>query len=104
MSNEGCPRRAEEVGPARVIERPSRCLRAQVPATRIDLDSDGPTVSVVPSALNEARNLPWLVARTPAGVADIILGDGRSTDDAIRTIRSLWPEARTVQQNRRGKG
>lgn len=61
-------------------------------------------MSVVIPALNEARNLPWLASRMPAGVGEIILVDGRSTDDTIAVARRLWPDVRIVTQTRRGKG
>jgi glycosyltransferase involved in cell wall biosynthesis len=54
--------------------------------------------------MNEARNLPWLASRMPAGVAEIVLVDGRSVDDTIATARSLWPKVRIAHQNRQGKG
>jgi len=104
MVNGGCPGFAEEAGPDRATGRDDGCLQVRVRAPRIDLDPDGPTVSVVIPAMNEARNLPWLAVRMPAGVAEIILVDGRSVDDTIATARSLWPDVRVVRQNRRGKG
>ncbi len=104
MYGGGYPRRAREASPAGAIEQPGEYLRVWAPAPRIDLDRHGPTVSVVIPALNEARNLPWLANRMPAGVAEIILVDGHSTDDTIPTARSLWPDARIIRQNRRGKG
>ena len=85
-------------------ERPEERLRVMVAAPRIDLDPDGPSVSVVVPAMNEERNLPWLARRMPAGVAEIILVDGNSTDGTVETARALWPDVRVVSQNRRGKG
>lgn len=96
--------RPEEFGKPPATMRPIGSLRVRLPAPRIDIDPNGPSVSVVIPAMNEARNLPWLAARMPAGVAEIILVDGHSVDDTIPIARSLWPEARIVHQNRRGKG
>jgi glycosyltransferase involved in cell wall biosynthesis len=79
-------------------------LRVRMPAPRIDLDENGPSVSVVIPAMNEAKNLPWVAERMPRGVAEIILVDGRSEDDTIKVARSLWPAVRVVTQIRRGKG
>ena len=79
-------------------------LRVRMPAPRIHLDSNGPTVSVVIPAMNESRNLPWLAERMPKGITEIILVDGRSRDDTIAVARSLWPDVRVLTQNRRGKG
>jgi Glycosyl transferase family 2 len=104
MSNDRYPRFAEGSGSDRTAGRADGCLRVRVPAQRIDLDPDGPAVSVVIPAMNEARNLPWLAARMPAGVAELILVDGHSVDSTIATARSLWPGVRIIWQNRRGKG
>lgn len=89
---------------AAMAELPGDCLQVRVAAPRIDLDPGGPTVSVVVPALNEARNLPWLASRMPAGVAEIILVDGHSRDDTVETARFLWPDVRIVEQTRAGKG
>lgn len=58
---------------------------------------------VVP-VLNEARNLPWLAQHMPAGISEIVLVDGNSSDDTVAVARHLWPEVRVVAQTRRGKG
>jgi glycosyltransferase involved in cell wall biosynthesis len=79
-------------------------LRVLVPGSRRDLGQDGPGVSVVIPALNEAKNLPWLAERMPKGVQSIILVDGRSKDDTILVARSLWPDVQILQQTRCGKG
>lgn len=83
---------------------PGEFLRVRIAAPRVDLDPYGPKVSVVVPAMNEARNLPWLASRMPAGVAEIILVDGNSTDDTVESARALWPDVRVVGQNRKGKG
>lgn len=62
-----------------------------------------PLVSVIIPALNEARNLPHVMAALPA-VDEVILVDGGSTDDTVDVARRLMPGIRVVQQNRRGKG
>ncbi|WP_018502169.1 glycosyltransferase family 2 protein [Parafrankia discariae] len=62
-----------------------------------------PTVSVVVPTLNEARNLPHVLRRLPAD-AEIVLVDGRSTDDTVAVARRLRPDVVVVHQNRRGKG
>jgi glycosyltransferase involved in cell wall biosynthesis len=61
-------------------------------------------VSVVVPALNEARNLPHVFARMPAGIYELILVDGHSVDDTVRVARELWPGVRVVMQTRTGKG
>ena len=48
-----------------------------------------PSVSVVVPALNEARNLPYVFARMPPDVDEIILVDGFSIDDTVTVARQL---------------
>jgi len=63
-----------------------------------------PRVSVVIPALNEARNLPHVAARLPAGVDEIVFVDGDSVDGTAEVARSLWPDAIHLRQTRKGKG
>src|SRR5215472_10694496 len=63
-----------------------------------------PRVSVVVPTLNEARNLPYVFSRLPAGIHEVIVVDGHSVDDTIAVARQLRPDVRVVQQTRRGKG
>jgi glycosyltransferase involved in cell wall biosynthesis len=63
-----------------------------------------PTVSVIIPALNEARNLPHVLGRLPEGIDEVILVDGRSTDDTVAVARRLRPDVRVVEQTRKGKG
>ncbi|MBL7253961.1 glycosyltransferase family 2 protein [Paractinoplanes lichenicola] len=62
-----------------------------------------PLVSIIIPALNEALNLPHVMAALPQ-VDEVILVDGGSTDDTVDVARRLMPGVRIVQQNRRGKG
>lgn len=61
-------------------------------------------VSVVIPTLNEAKNLPYVFERMPAGVAQVILVDGNSADETVAIAKRLWPEIVVIQQNRTGKG
>jgi glycosyltransferase involved in cell wall biosynthesis len=63
-----------------------------------------PRVSVIVPTLNEARNLPYVFARLPADVHEVIVVDGHSVDDTIAVARQLRPDVRVVLQTRRGKG
>ena len=63
-----------------------------------------PKVSVVIPTLNEARNLPHVFAKLPAGLHEVIIVDGNSVDDTVATARRLRPDVRIVRQNRSGKG
>ncbi len=62
------------------------------------------TVSVVVPALNEARNLPFVLPRIPGWVHEVILVDGGSQDETVDIARALWPDIRVIGQPRRGKG
>lgn len=63
-----------------------------------------PKISVIIPTLNEAKNLPHVLARLPEGIHEVILADGHSLDDTVRVARELWPDVQVVMQNRKGKG
>ncbi len=54
-------------------------------------------------AKNEARNLEVVLPELPE-VHEVILVDGRSSDDTVATARDLMPSIRVLTQTRRGKG
>jgi glycosyltransferase involved in cell wall biosynthesis len=60
-------------------------------------------VSVVVPTFNEARNLPVVFNLMPE-VHEVIVVDGRSTDDTVAVAQALRPDVKIVLQNRRGKG
>jgi glycosyltransferase involved in cell wall biosynthesis len=62
-----------------------------------------PRVSVVVPTFNEARNLPIVFSLMP-DVHEVIVVDGRSTDDTIEVAKRLRPDVKIVLQTRRGKG
>jgi glycosyltransferase involved in cell wall biosynthesis len=66
--------------------------------------SGRPKVSVVIPALNEARNLPYVFSRLPAGLHEVIVVDGHSVDGTSAAARRLRPDVRIITQNRHGKG
>jgi glycosyltransferase involved in cell wall biosynthesis len=63
-----------------------------------------PSVSVVIPALNEGRNLPHVFERIPENVHQVVLVDGRSSDDTVAVARKLRPDVCVVSQTRKGKG
>src|ERR1035437_6544649 len=63
-----------------------------------------PTISVVIPTLNEAGNLPYVLNTIPHWVGEIIIVDGRSSDDTERVARVLRPDVKIVHVKRRGKG
>ena len=63
-----------------------------------------PRVSFVVPTLNEAKNLPWLLPRIPSWAHEVVIVDGRSTDDTVAVARRLRPDVLVVMESRRGKG
>lgn len=63
-----------------------------------------PRISVVIPAMNEARNLPYVLPDIPVWVAEVILVDGDSVDDTVAVARRLLPSIKVVPQEGRGKG
>src|SRR4051794_13663090 len=63
-----------------------------------------PTVSVVIPALNEEQNLPYVFAKLPADITEVIVVDGGSVDRTVEVALELRPDAKIVQQTRTGKG
>ena len=51
-------------------------------------------VSVVIPALNEARNLPYVLGRLPPDIHEVIVVDGHSVDDTIAVARQSRPGVR----------
>ena len=66
--------------------------------------ASAPRVSVVIPAINEARNLPHVLADLPPDVFEVVLVDGRSTDGTAEVARAHYPTVRIVGQSGRGKG
>ncbi len=66
--------------------------------------NDRQSVSVVIPAMNEARNIEWVLQRIPGFVDQVILVDGRSTDDTISVARSQRPDIEVLLDTRPGKG
>jgi glycosyltransferase involved in cell wall biosynthesis len=85
--------------------------------TRIGLrtDSDGvpgahhqnshrQTVTVIVPALNEQKNIGWVLERLPPVVDEVVLVDGHSVDRTVETARAVRPDVVVVTQHGRGKG
>jgi glycosyltransferase involved in cell wall biosynthesis len=62
------------------------------------------TVSIILPALNEAENLPYVLPLIPKWVHEVLLVDGRSTDNTVEVALRLNPGIRVVHQEGRGKG
>jgi glycosyltransferase involved in cell wall biosynthesis len=62
------------------------------------------SVSVVIPARNEALNLPYILPQIPKGISEVILVDGKSTDDTVIVAKEIRPDITIVHQQGTGKG
>jgi glycosyltransferase involved in cell wall biosynthesis len=58
---------------------------------------------VIPT-LNEARNIPIVLAELPGNVDEVVIVDGHSTDETVSAARAARPDATVIMQSGRGKG
>ncbi|MEL6150210.1 MAG: glycosyltransferase family 2 protein [Chloroflexota bacterium] len=63
-----------------------------------------PTVTAVIPTLNEAENLAHVIPFLPSIVDEVIIVDGRSTDNTVAVAKELRPDAKIVYETRKGKG
>jgi glycosyltransferase involved in cell wall biosynthesis len=61
-------------------------------------------VSLVIPAMNEEKNIGWVLGRVPETVDEVILVDGNSKDNTVPVSRAIRPDIRIVGQDRPGKG
>lgn len=90
---------------SQLYERPKDKIVSLVFTHIENVHMDIPRVSVVVPAMNEAKNLPYVLPRIPNWVYEIILVDGNSSDNTVEVAKRLCPnKLRCVTQSGRGKG
>lgn len=62
------------------------------------------SISVVIPTLNEAKNLPHVLPRIPGFVDEVVIVDGRSTDNTVEVAQRLLPDCVVVLEHTPGKG
>lgn len=83
---------------------PSGADRASILGDAVPAVPLWPRVSVVIPTMNEALNLPHVLATLPTNLFEVILVDGHSTDGTVDVARRLRPDVCVVAQTGRGKG
>lgn len=68
------------------------------------LRPDFPTVTAVIPTFNEAKNLPYAMWRLPDCVTEVIVVDGRSSDDTASAAALMRSDVRVVMEPVKGKG
>jgi hypothetical protein len=61
-------------------------------------------LSAVIPALNEERNIGWVLNRMPADVDEVIVVDGLSTDRTVEVAAAIRSDVKIVHELRPGKG
>lgn len=82
---------------------PSRPIQLMESESNVQLPIEF-SVSVVIPTLNEAENLAFVLNTIPDWVGEIVVVDGRSSDDSVRVAKVLRPDVRIIYESRRGKG
>ncbi len=90
---------ARERQAGRTSARTDRAFRAITDGMAIE-----PKITVVLPVMNEAANLPLVFNTLPVWVNEVVLVDGRSTDNTIDVARSLRSDVKVVHQGGVGKG
>src|SRR4051794_13107406 len=90
--------------PSAVEEEPRPAADAKPTVLDRSLRPVNPTVTVVIPTLNEAKNLPYAMWRLPDCVTEVIVVDGRSSDDTVSAAALMRSDVRVVMEPIKGKG
>jgi len=93
-----------DIGGRTATATPLMDRRRQTASDRRRNGYAGPRVSVVIPTLNEVENLPYVFARLPGDLHQVVVVDGRSTDGTREVARRLRPDTKIIEQRGTGKG
>jgi glycosyltransferase involved in cell wall biosynthesis len=68
------------------------------------LNSNRPTVTVIIPTFNEEHNIGPVLTGLPEMVDEVLIVDGNSSDNTVKRVRELLPDARIIYQPGKGKG
>ena len=97
-------RPAPNVGASPTLRGSAYLSRSAAGAVSVATVPSDVRVSVVIPTLNEEENLPYVFARLPRGLHEVIVVDGHSTDGTVAVVRELRSDASIVIQTGHGKG
>jgi glycosyltransferase involved in cell wall biosynthesis len=63
-----------------------------------------PRITLLICALNEKKNLPYVLGQIPPVIDETLIVDGHSTDGTIEMARKAYPNVKVLTQPGKGKG
>jgi glycosyltransferase involved in cell wall biosynthesis len=63
-----------------------------------------PKVTIIICALNEEKNLPYILPKIPSWIDEILLVDGHSKDQTTEVAKQIRPDIKILTQPGKGKG
>lgn len=62
------------------------------------------SITVLIPTLNEGKNMELVLPKIPSFVSEVLVVDGHSTDDTVKSVKECMPEAKVIYQPGKGKG
>ena len=70
----------------------------------IELESSYPKLTVIIPTYNEEKNIESVLSGLPEMVDEVLIVDGNSSDNTVKKVKELLPEANILFQPGKGKG
>jgi len=87
-----------------VVRHLSISIQPPISFSKLAAVPERASISVVIPTLNEAQNIPWVLRRMPLYVDEVVIVDGRSTDNTVGVARAVRNDIVVVDEQRKGKG